>query len=164
MGKQILIPLNQFLGNRTCVCTHFAVFSSSLGLAPNPAVVWTLRSSGNLAPDGAIGIPLPTERGQFWTQDSRMQKVIWGGLYKVYITKSNSVNENDEFPSAHIRRECYNTIVSGFTLPIKGFSQIPFPITLLTKPEIFVLFCWGGGEQTLISRGIHEWGLRRLPS
>lgn len=142
MGKQTLIPRNQSLGNGIRVCTYFTGFLSLLGLAPNPAAVQMLRSSGNLVPEVAIGILLPTERGQFWTQDSPMQKVIRGGLYKVYVTKSNSVNEHDSFPSVHIEQNCYNTVLSGFTLPSEGFSQIPFPITLLTKPEIFLSFCF----------------------
>lgn len=34
MGKQVVTPLDQFLGNGTRVCTHVTVFLSSLGLHP----------------------------------------------------------------------------------------------------------------------------------
>lgn len=64
MRKQILILLNSWGLELACV-HYFRVFLSSLGLACNPAVVQTLRSSGDLVPEVAIGSLLPQKDDSF---------------------------------------------------------------------------------------------------
>ena len=69
----------------------FYSLSSTLGLASDPGDGRTLRSTGNLSPKVTTKILLSTERDSFGLGIPPNARGHMGGLYKVYITKSNSV-------------------------------------------------------------------------
>lgn len=60
-GKIMLTPLNQFLGNGTCGYTYLQYFSLRLVWHPTQWQ-YELNSGGNLVPEVAKRILLPTER------------------------------------------------------------------------------------------------------